>query len=242
MRATSKLLALGLAALVQPAFAALEPVYIDFEKITLSLDQDGMVSLATNNPYADLGVAFTGGAWGVVSDARGCGGFVSFVPVGGSGCGALLLANDPKAGSAAAIGVAAANADPSFTLNFAEGFIAGSSLSYKALQGANVRIELFSELNGVGSLGTVDGLIQSDCGSVTGATFCDWGNPLKLAFGGVAKSMVVSGADESFMLDNLSLQRQDAAVPGQLPEPASLVLALSALGVLGWSRKRASAR
>lgn len=241
MRATSKLLAIALAALVQPAFAALEPVTIDFEKISLDLDPWGMVALASNNPYAELGVAFTGDAWGVLSNARGCGGFSSFAPIGGSGCGALLLASNPKAEDPAAIGVAAATQSPSFTINFAEGFVAGSSLSYKALVSSNVRIELFSGLDGVGSLGTVDGLAAGKCG-IAAVEFCDWGDPLTLNFGGVAKSMVVTGGDELFMLDNLSFARQDASVPGQLPEPASLALALSALGVLGWSRKRAGAR
>lgn len=244
MRATSKLLALALAALVQPAFAAPEPVVIDFEAIEVDPNAVG-VSLASSNPYAGLGVSFTGGAWGVRSIGGSCGGFSAFVPVNNAGCGALLLATDPNAPNDEepvfdTIVIAAANQGPSFTLNFGEGFVTGSSFSYKALLGSNIVIELFSGLDGKGSLGFVKAS-ESECKSNPSATFCDW-ESLKLDFSGVAKSMVVSGADEVIMLDNFSLQRQEATVPGQLPEPASLALALSALGVLGWSRKRASAR
>jgi hypothetical protein len=241
MRATSKLLAIALAALVQPAFAALEPVVVDFERISLEMDEDGIVSLASMNPYADLGVEFSGNAWGVLSMTGNCGGAFSFVPAGGSGCAAMLLSNDPKAKlNPATIIVAANSLPPSFTINFAQGFIAGSSLAYKALEDSGVVIELFSEVNGVGSLSKLTGLSESNCSG--SATFCDWGKPLELNFAGIAKSMKISGVDEAFMLDNLSFVRQEATVPGQLPEPASLALALSALGVLGWSRKRAAAR
>jgi hypothetical protein len=243
MRATSKLLAIALVALAQPAFAALEPVVVDFEKITPALDPDevGIVSLASINPYAELGVNFTGGAWGVVSAASGCGGVSLFVPAD-SGCAALLLANNakPKAQNPTSVPVAAATLPTTLTINFAAGFITGSSLAYKALPGAGVVIELFAEEDGVGSIAKLTGLDEGNCGS--SANFCDWGKPLQLNFGGIAKSMVISGVDESFMVDNLSFLRNEATVPGQLPEPASLALALSALGVLGWSRKRAGAR
>lgn len=107
--------------------------------------------------------------------------------------------------------------------------------------GPGARIELFTDISGGRTLLAANRLAQSECTSVGSATFCDWGDPLTLSFGVVAKSMVISGADESFMLDNLSLIGNEATLPGQLPEPASLALALSAPGVLDWSRKRAGA-
>lgn len=227
MRATSKLLALALTAALQPAIA---DVVLNFEDIKKTADpaDKGIVQLLDR--YKDSGVQFTGDAWGVVSSEDNCNnGFGNFFHDGG--CSALLLAKQPGG---------AASSAASFTLNFAAGFMGGSSLNYAGLPRTTGSISLFSGLDGIGELAVIDiaGLKLSACSSDPAFSLCDW-NELVLGFSGVARSLVINGTDQAFMIDDLSLMQQ-TTTPGQLPEPASLVLAFSALGALGWARKRAA--
>ncbi|MBW8848148.1 MAG: PEP-CTERM sorting domain-containing protein [Burkholderiales bacterium] len=226
MRAKSKLLALALTAATQLAAAA--PVALNFEDITASSgDPQGIGMIQLLDRYKTDGVQFTGAAWGVTSLL--CGAFSLFIPHDG-GCSALLLAGDPRDGSL--------EGSKSFTLNFADGFITGSSLYYSALSGSGVSITLFDDLDGKGKSTRLAGLAPTDC-DVSGARFCNWGL-LNLDFSGVARSMVISGVDESLMLDDLKLVKASTG-PAPLPEPASVALVLGALGAAGWSRKRKAA-
>lgn len=229
MRPTSKLLALALTAAMQAAVAAPATVELKFEDISTASDPRGLGIVELADRYKADGVQFTGGAWGVTA-AGACKGIVSFVPYGG-GCGALLLAGDPRDTTV--------GGDVTFTLNFAEGFIKGSSLVYSALTGSGATVTLFSELDGKGDATRVTGLVPANCKDGSGAVFCVW-KELALEAGGatgVARSMVVSGFDESLMLDDLKLVKA-STVPSRLPEPASAALVLGALGAAGWSRKR----
>lgn len=226
MRATRKLLALALTAALQPAIA---DVVLNFEDIKKTADpaDKGIVQLLDR--YKDSGVVFKDDAWGVVSREDNCNnGFGNFFHEGG--CTALMLGKQP--------GGAASTSNASFTLNFAAGFIGGSSLNYAGKPSTTGSITLFSGLDGIGQLAVIDisGLSLSDCSIDPGFSLCNW-TKLDLNFGGLARSMVITGTDQSFLIDDLSLKSQ-AADPGRLPEPASLVLALSALGALGWARKR----
>jgi hypothetical protein len=227
MRATSKLAALALTAALQPAMAGVVPL-LNFEDITVSSDPSGLGVIQLGDRYKSSGVQFKDGAWGAVSTR--CDGAYGFKP-NDAGCSALLLAGNPTDGDL--------DGNKSFTLNFADGFVTGSSLIYSARTSSNIVITLFSELDGKGRSTQIGGLRKADCG-LSGAFFCDW-NALTLDFSGVARSMVVSGNDETVMLDNIQLV-QASTSPGRLPEPASLALSISALGALGWARKRAAAR
>jgi hypothetical protein len=215
MRVKSTLLALALTAALQPAIAGV--VSLNFEDISIADNEDGYVELLGR--YSSDGILFSGAAWGLVSSASNCGGVSKFITRDG-GCSALAL-----------------NAGDSFTLNFSQGFVAGSSLYYSALPGPDVKITLFEGENGTGKSTVIDGLTQAGCNG--GARFCNW-DLLNLDFSGVARSMVVTGADQTLMLDDFSFIQATPTNPGSLPEPGSIALAFSALGALGWARKRAS--
>jgi len=229
MRATSKLLALALTAALQPAFAGV--VSLNFEDVTVASDPDGLGMFQLGDRYKNLGVQFSGAAWGVTS--LKCDGFSLFVPHD-NGCSALMLAGDPRDGTI--------ESGKTFTMNFADGFASGSSFFYTALTSSKLSITLFDGLDGKGnsiSVSALDKLAVADC-DVVGARLCNW-FALTMDFTGTAKSMVVSGNDETVMLDDIKLV-QASTNPGRLPEPASLALSIGALGALGWARKRAAAR
>lgn len=223
MRATSKFLALALAAMLQPAIAAPKPIELNFEDITSKVDLDGLVDLQTVQ-YA--GVAFKGAAWGV-TPAGVCGGEADIVMRDG-GCGAFWLSADPHFSSPGGTQAARIVLDG--------GFINGSSLYYSAARGSVITVSLYA-----GEDSTTDPIRTYGLtgGCQTGANFCTW-NQLTLDFNGVAKSLVISGADNSVLLDDLSFLPSDVTQPAPLPEPGSIGLALAALGALGWARKRAA--
>ncbi|WP_394416340.1 PEP-CTERM sorting domain-containing protein [Roseateles sp. BYS78W] len=226
MRAMSKLLALALAAALQPAFAGM----LDFNDITNSDDAAGfgMVQLMDRYLLSD-GVQFTGGAWGERS-AYNCDGFNSFVAHDLS-CGAVQLASDPHN--------VKSSSDVSFTINFADGFTTGSSFYYSALKDTRFSITVYDQLDGKGTGKAIAASTSATC-DVSGLTFCDW-SLADLQFAGTAYSIVVKGADQTFMLDDLNLI-QAPANPNPAPEPGSIALALGGLGALGWSRRRAARR
>lgn len=220
MRATSKLLALALAAVLQPAIAAPAPIELNFEDIISKVDDDGLLDL-TKVDYA--GVEFKGASWGVTRRGAPCNGETSFSAE--RGCGAFLLG---------ALGGSSA------TIYLADGFTSGSSLYYSALAGSGIKLSLYKSLditddNLIATLPTT--LDSGNCG--TTVIFCAW-EQLRLDFNGVAKSLVISGKEGAVMLDNLSFAPFAVTDPTRLPEPGALALALSALGALGWARKRAA--
>jgi hypothetical protein len=225
MRVTSKLLALALTAVLQPAFAATVP--LSFDDIT-KLDGGGNGWVQLLDRYSDdKHIQFTGDAWGVASYT--CGGIYPIAAHGGS-CGALVLGSDP--------GDQDTGSDLSFTLNFTDGFVGGSSFFYSALS-SDITIVLFEGLNGTGASTTVSGLNAADCG-ITDVLFCNWAK-LTLDFKGTAHSIVISAkTDETFALDDLSLVQAAATNPNPLPEPGSIALAMGALGAMGWTRRRVS--
>lgn len=224
MRAKSKLLALALTAALQPALAGV--VSLNFEDINANVSPDGTGMVQLLDRYQGLGVQFLGDAWGVTS--LRCDGLSGFVPHD-NGCAALQLAGDPRDNTV--------EAGKTFTLNFASGFVAGSSFFFSALGGSNVSITLYDEVDGKGRSIPLGGLPTADC-TIPGARFCVW-NQLNFDFGGIARSMVVTGNDETLMLDDIRLV-QAASAPGNLPEPGSIALAVGALGALGWARRRAA--
>lgn len=226
MRTTSKLLALALTAALQPALA--DTVTLNFEDVTSSV--------LAGNRYSSQGVAFTGNAWGVKSNQAPCGAGGLFFSHAGS-CGALLLA-----GTA---GQTTDNLVKSFTINVADGFVTEFSFLYglRSLSGATIKV--FSGLDG-GVLLNEDPLASlaltgSQCSTGGAVLFCDpnWFTST-LKFNGLAHSVVVSGIDQRLMLDDLKFITP--AANGRLPEPASIALALGALGALGWARRRTAAR
>ncbi|MFG6433829.1 hypothetical protein [Roseateles sp. LYH14W] len=231
MRATSKLLALALAAVLQPAIAAPAPIVLDFEDITTKVDADGVVDLKIPR-YA--GVEFKDAAWGLTSstcDSEAVSNFFTrpanpATGDAGGGCSGLLLAS-ARSGSSIERQFA--------TINLTDGFVTGSSLWYSATTDSTINVTVYEGLDGSGRRMVYEDLEKSNC---NGATFCDW-SELKLSFDFTAKSIVISGADRSVMLDDISFQ-PFSTQPAPLPEPGGIALALAALGALGWARKRAA--
>jgi len=222
MRATSKFLALALAAVLQPAIAAPAPIELKFEDIVSKVDADGLVDLRT---LQYPGVEFQGAAWGVTRAGGACGGEADIVMPNG-GCGAFWLSADPTTGSQSGPQVA--------RIVLSGGFSSGSTLIYSVERNASVTVSVFgSEDYTVAPITTYS--LAGGCS--TGANFCEW-NTLALDFSGVAKSLVISGTDNSVLLDDLSFSPSSTTQP--LPEPGSVALALAALGALGWARKRAA--
>lgn len=216
MRATSKLLALALTAALQPAVAGV--VALTFEDIT-TVGKLG-------DQYASKGVAFSGNAWAVTSALGDCDGLWLFDKAGS--CGALLLGNPLQAATSNSL---------SFTIDVAAGFVNTFDFVYGIRGGSNVTIKVFDGLGGTGNaLQTRTGLTGGSCGQA-GISFCQWHNG-SLSFDGTARSVTISGVDQRLMLDDLQFTAPTVGTP--LPEPASIALALGALGAAGWVRKRAA--
>ena len=128
---------------------------------------------------------------------------------------------------------------PGDIMNVAAGFTTGFSFFYSSAQLGSVTV--FDGLNGTGSQLAMLSLPISNVGgepcqaAQTGDNppdfYCNW-VPVGVAFGGVAKSAVFSGAANFIGFDNITLGSTN---PGHTPEPASLVLLGS--GLLGIGAK-----
>lgn len=224
MRTTSKFMAVALAAALQPAVA---------NTVTVNFD---VTSNVVASGYTSNGVSFSGDAWAVRSAYGDCNGSLNFS--GSVGCGALLLQD--------ANGIVDPDADTrrSFVINFADGFV--NDVAFLFQLGRNTisapTVEIFSELGATGArlLGST-ALSGNTCTNNTGRLFCDpWDQYVSSAFSGVARSIRISGYDQTLVMDELRLTA--ATTTNRLPEPTSAALVLGALGALGWSRKRSAAR
>ncbi|MFG6416848.1 hypothetical protein ACG02S_23395 [Roseateles sp. DC23W] len=219
MRATRKFLALALlTTTLQPALAG--TVTLDFEDAA----ERGQLS----EQFKDLGLHFTGNAWGVNSQLNGCGSGLSFDKPGS--CGALILGNpaDRETGELR-----------EFTISVDSGFIDMVSFTYGQRAAGGLSISVFGSRDGTGQpLALLSNLLEPGCDQPN-VRFCGWEDDA-IEFQGTAYSITFSGFDKRVMLDDLSFTTRDATNPNPLPEPASMALALGALGALGWTRRRAS--
>lgn len=217
MRTKSKLLALALAAALQPATAAV--VTVDFE----NPDTWGEL-LRTQIP----GLSFSGDAWSVGSTR--CGGDINWIRP--DSCGALELAVNPW-------GDEDLTAPKSFTINFAGGFVEEFKFAFSLLDTTSAKIQIFEGLNGTGrELGNAESLLRLTSCPPGDFRFCVWDLDNAIKFEGTALSVKVSGVDQNMLLDNLSFITPTAT--GRLPEPGSVGLALSAIGALAWVRRRSA--
>ena len=111
------------------------------------------------------------------------------------------------------------------------------SFTYGQLTAGGLSISVFGSRDGSGNpLTVLSNLLEPGCNQPN-VRFCGWEDDA-IEFQGTAYSITFSGFDKRVMLDNLSFTTRDAANP--LPEPASMALALGALGALGWARRRTS--
>ena len=231
MRAKSKLLALGLAAALQPAFA--EVVTLNFNDPALWLDKALTTEIA--------GFEFKGEAWAVGAFSRCSGGVLWTAPAdkldgpNGLGCGALELSSDPYDQFDNPAG-------RSFTINFARGFVDEFKFAFSLLEASGATIQVFEDLDGKGrELGNAKDVLESTPCTTSPWAFCEWklDQSITILAGATAHSVKVSGLDQNLLLDNLSFITPSAST--RLPEPGSVGLALSAIGALAWVRRRTAA-
>jgi len=220
MRTTSKLLALALAAALQPALAG--TVELKFEDLAAAASPVSLDGVGYH------GVDISGAAWGIVSSTVACGGNADFIR--DDSCGALELADFSS------------NApEQSLKLSISGGFEA-LSFVYSGKSGSSLAAYVFDADGNY--LAWVESLAGSGCGS--NYTWCDWSGTITLDNffdGALASYVVFTGTNRSFLLDDIVFTTpQSTTPPGQLPEPTSVALALGALGALGWTRKRSNKR
>ena len=218
MRATSKLLALALCAALQPALAGV--VSLDFEN-----EANKDAAKIGDRYLASKGVSFTGDAWYLTSNSKDCKGDANFFRLGS--CGAIELAKDLNHG---------ASGEASFIVNLSGAGFTEFSFFLSALTGTSVKLELFSGLDATGKVDefTFDGV---GCNPNTNAKFCDF-EKFTVDASGTALSLKVTGDDQSLMMDDLTFKIAGGGT--NVPEPASMALALGALGAAGWARRRSA--
>lgn len=217
MRVTSTLLALTLAAALQPALA--DTVTLKFEDLT-------QVTALTDQ-YASSGISFSGDVWGTVSRFNGCGGTEGWTRTDAVSCGAIEAGKN-------ILGLPGSG-DASFTINVANGFIEAFSFVFASRANPGVSIMIWDGLNGTGKQ------LLTQPASVSGDEcpleyFCGPWSPTSLAFTGIARSITISAGDQLFAMDDLSFITPAAS--NALPEPGSVGLAAGALGALAWVRRR----
>ena len=216
MRAKSKILALVLIAALQPAMA---DVTLDFEDITA---QEDPVQWITDR-YASNHITFTGNALGARSAANNCGGHGNFSGTGAGNCGAVELSTFSASPS---------QDNVSFDVLLDVDFSA-FSFAYSALNGPSVSIVIKDAAGRV--LSSLVGLDSTPCQS-GGLQYCAWSVQTIGFSGGLGRSVTVSSSDQQLMLDNFRFVSPTAN--NNLPEPASMALALGALGAAGLTRRR----
>ena len=133
-------------------------------------------------------------------------------------------------------------------LNSTPGFTDGFSFFYSSVfQTGSVNV--YSGLGGTGTLlGTLDlGTTTSDCNpAVAQAVFCPF-FPVGLSFSGTAHSVVFTGANNGIGFDDVTLGSNTAGVIESpdvttTPEPSTIALVASGLGVVAIVARRRRAR
>lgn len=231
MRVKSKLLALSLAAALQPAVAG--TVTLNFEEPSL-WDLDWSKTAGLSNEIG--GFSFSGNAWAVVAnrgnDDKGdpiCPTDTDWTGPADLGCGALMLASSP------------ANPSPkdslSLTIQVTSGFVDKLMFDFSLLASPNGDglLEILSETGAVLGQANLGG---TDCQDYR---ICNWNTKQTVKFSDTAYALRVTAFDQNLLLDNLSFITPSAG-GNPLPEPGSVALALGALGALGWVRRRQPAR
>lgn len=218
MRMLSKLVAVALAASLQPVMAG--TLVLDFEDLTTTKLLSGTYN----------GVDISGSAWSARSNNGNCGGTISFER--GETCTALLIANDP--------GKLDVAGEKSVTLGLTGGFVDAVSFAYSGKTNERLLSVTIFDAQG-GTLASLVGLEGSECAS--GFVYCNWsdadGPATTLSFKGVASYITFTAAkDNTVLLDSLNFTLATGTPPQALPEPGSVALAFGALGALGWTRRR----
>lgn len=125
---------------------------------------------------------------------------------------------------------------PGVIMNVPAGFTTGFSFFYSGIQPGSVSV--YDGLNGTGNLLATLNLSSTPPGpgDPNGGSYGIW-VPVGVSFAGVAKSVNFSGSANYIAFDNITLGAQTPG--GAIPEPSTIVLFLSGLGVAAAARRRA---
>jgi hypothetical protein len=115
-------------------------------------------------------------------------------------------------------------------LDDAAGFTTGFSLFYTAVNGTGGSLDVFSGLDGTGTLlGTLAlPVTTSNCPGYN-AGFCPF-FPVGVSFSGTAESISFAGVANEIVFDDVTFGSATPGQPSTVPEPSSLMLVLTGAG------------
>ena len=210
--AMKTLLALAVAASGVSAMAAsgYQPITIDFKGVN-SFDSIGAYyhsdTDTAGNSGSDYGVAFTPAALGLANDA------VDTYFVNAPSPLNVMFASDTSA-----------------FMNVAAGFVNAASFYYSSTTSAPNAIQIFSELNGGGSLLGSFSLNQNTPQNCTGAAYCNF-EKTTVMFAGLAKSISFGGNSGNVAFDDVTIT--------PVPEASTYAMLALGLGAIGlYARRR----
>lgn len=190
---------------------------------------EGVVNYAAVNDFYNGGTDSSGNAginYGVSFSAT------SLAAIDADAGGSGNFANEPS-GDTVIFFLSGAAA----TMNIANGFDTGFSFFYASSEAGFVNV--YSGLNATGSLLATISLTRNIDGCVgdPNGTFCRF-SPVGVTFNGTAHSVDFGGTANQIAFDNITIGSEVAGTPGDIPEPASLGLALIGLAGLVATRRR----
>ncbi|MBN8808314.1 MAG: PEP-CTERM sorting domain-containing protein [Sphingomonas sp.] len=223
------------AMILTPAVANAAPIYLDFENIAPYPNNNnvsigdyyngGTSSIGTSG--TNYGVQFTTGATLLCLNTAGT--TCSNTSRGGQGIstsqfGALYF---PSAGA---------------TMNVAAGFNTGFAGVYSNPFGSATTVNIYSGLNGTGTLLATTSLGSTGTGTCNtnisgGAAYCPFNN-FSLGFSGTAMSVVFGGTVNQQVFDDFTFG--STTVGGAVPEPATWAMMMLGFGALGGMLRRRS--
>jgi PEP-CTERM motif len=206
--------------LVAGAMAAWAGPTLNFDDLIKPNADGEYLPIQVKEAYAALGVGFGDGAWAYAS--------ASADPANGGN-----FINTPSGNTA----IGLPDASTSFVINLSKGFGTSLLLQYTTNQSA-LQIDIYSALNGQGQLlGSSGALAVPQPDACGGLLMCEW-DTADVRFSGEAFSVRISGTPFAVFLDNLSFGDLAVDPPVDVPEPASLALALAGFGAAALSTRR----
>ena len=202
--------AASVSAMAVPAIPGAAPITITFEGV---------------NSFGSIGDYYNGGTDDAGNSGTNYG--VSFTP------SALGLANDGVdtyfANAPSALNVMFASDDVAY-MNFSTGFVGLASIHYSSTTSAPNAIQIFSGLNGTGSVLGAFSLNLNTPAGCTGAPYCNF-EKTTVVFSGVGQSIGFGGNTGNVAFDDVTIT--------PVPEASTYAMLALGLGAIGlYARRR----